>query len=299
MQKIIISAKVKGAGDAPRSQPKIQYQWHWRRIFVVLLVAVALVYSVVLALESAPEQQQNKPNHEHALVVSTSPILTVEPIAQAKNQNSPIENEVKSDQVNIDEGHQQVVSVLKNDALQEATKIVASKSQLDNQLAQPQLKASLASEKEQSEQEKLEPQGQRQSQPELAQAKSDTDNQPLIPVITLGGAMNTEYVSRALLTKRVEKHEPINLLSQTITLAQFDEDLFFFTDVKNLNEQTIFHRWFYKDQQVAEISLAIYSNQYRTFSSKRILAQHTGPWRVELVNQNNEILAKKEFNIAN
>ncbi len=60
-------------------------------------------------------------------------------------------------------------------------------------------------------------------------------------------------------------------------------------------ETTIHHVWYWNDQKMADVPLAIRSPRFRTHSSKRILPHWTGPWRVEVVSSDGEMLEMTEF----
>ncbi len=62
-------------------------------------------------------------------------------------------------------------------------------------------------------------------------------------------------------------------------------------------ETTVHHIWYRGDQKMADIPLAVRSSHFRTHSSKTILPEWTGAWRVELVTDAGEVLAKADFTI--
>jgi hypothetical protein len=62
-------------------------------------------------------------------------------------------------------------------------------------------------------------------------------------------------------------------------------------------ETTIHHVWYWNDQKMADVPLTVRSRSYRTHSSKKILPQWKGSWRVELTGPDGEILDTAAFNI--
>jgi hypothetical protein len=62
-------------------------------------------------------------------------------------------------------------------------------------------------------------------------------------------------------------------------------------------ETTIHHVWYWENQQMADIALDIRSPRFRTNSSKRILSEWKGTWRVELIGPDGEILDTVAFNV--
>jgi hypothetical protein len=60
-------------------------------------------------------------------------------------------------------------------------------------------------------------------------------------------------------------------------------------------ETTIHHVWYWNAQKMADVPLTIRSPRFRTRSSKKILPHWTGPWRVEVVSSDGEVLEMTEF----
>lgn len=107
--------------------------------------------------------------------------------------------------------------------------------------------------------------------------------------------------------------------AQTISIGQFDFatqvddrepvgiDTVFATDVGNVYCYTnirgikdtadIYHVWHYKDEEKARIKLSVKSNNWRTWSSKSILENWTGGWRVMIEDADGNVLASKSFEI--
>ncbi len=60
-------------------------------------------------------------------------------------------------------------------------------------------------------------------------------------------------------------------------------------------ETTIHHVWYWNAEKMADVPLTIRSPRFRTYSSKKILPHWTGPWRVEVVSSDGELLEMTEF----
>lgn len=90
-------------------------------------------------------------------------------------------------------------------------------------------------------------------------------------------------IERGVLTTAVENREPVDDLGAIVVDDTSNvQQVFFFTQVKQLNGKKITHRWFYKDREIAAVTLNIGSNNWRTYSSKRLRPQWFGEWRVEV-----------------
>jgi len=59
----------------------------------------------------------------------------------------------------------------------------------------------------------------------------------------------------------------------------------------------IAHVWFHGNDKLAEVSLDIQTGNWRTWSSKRIIPQWTGHWRVEVLDESGLLVGKKAFEV--
>ena len=101
-----------------------------------------------------------------------------------------------------------------------------------------------------------------------------------------------ENISQAVFAKSVENRTPIEIVTEA------DDSLgkiYFFTNIRDLTGDTIIHRWIYKDKVKAEISFNIKGKRWRVWSSKNLWHTGTGQWKVEVINQQNELLLTKIF----
>lgn len=74
--------------------------------------------------------------------------------------------------------------------------------------------------------------------------------------------------------------------------------LYYFTEVQGATGPThITHVWYYKAQKVAEVPLPVEAHRWRTWSQKQIPRDWVGPWKVEAVGPEGEILASETFDI--
>ncbi|HHH36686.1 MAG TPA: DUF2914 domain-containing protein [Gammaproteobacteria bacterium] len=109
----------------------------------------------------------------------------------------------------------------------------------------------------------------------------------LLPVPALAAE-----VSRAQFTTAVENREPVDEISRLdINHAR----IYFFTEIRNGQGETVSHRWLYRDKVMAEVSFRIQGPRWRVWSSKNLLPFWTGTWTVQVVDGNGVVLAKKRF----
>jgi hypothetical protein len=64
-------------------------------------------------------------------------------------------------------------------------------------------------------------------------------------------------------------------------------------------EQTLIsHVWYYNDTQMAIVDLAVNASPWRTWSSKRIVKDWTGTWRVDVVSASGKIICSEKFVVS-
>ena len=99
-------------------------------------------------------------------------------------------------------------------------------------------------------------------------------------------------VALAQFTTAIENREPID----QITFVGNDvEKVFFYTDLRDLDGQTISHRWLHNGTVVANVPFEVRGPRWRVWSSKRMLPDLIGDWTVEIVTQEGEVIASETF----
>jgi len=58
---------------------------------------------------------------------------------------------------------------------------------------------------------------------------------------------------------------------------------------------TIVHSWYHQDTRVARVELAVKSARWRTYSSKRMMPEWRGQWRVDVTTLDGSTVASKRF----
>jgi len=100
-------------------------------------------------------------------------------------------------------------------------------------------------------------------------------------------------ISEAEFAKKIIDRVPINIV------REFDNSLgkiYFFTNIRNLQDTSITHRWIYNNKVMADVVFDIKGPRWRVWSSKNLWHTWTGKWIVEVLTSENEVLYKKEFN---
>ena len=104
---------------------------------------------------------------------------------------------------------------------------------------------------------------------------------------------STIQVVRAVLAAGVQNREPVGVLEDVVPKSM--RRVYFFTQIKGAKGQTLIHRWRYGNRIMAEIRLPIRSDNFRTWSSKRMSPAWAGRWWVEVVDEQGQVLARKGF----
>ena len=99
----------------------------------------------------------------------------------------------------------------------------------------------------------------------------------------------------AQFTTAIEDREPID----QVTFVQTDiKKIYFFTDLRGLEGQTVLHRWIFADKAVAEVPFEVRGPRWRVWSSKELLPEWLGDWTVEIVNGDGEVMAAETFSYS-
>lgn len=107
------------------------------------------------------------------------------------------------------------------------------------------------------------------------------------------GAAIAGDVPRAQFTSAIDSREPVDEL-EGAAAADLSR-LYFFTELRDLEGQTVTHRWTYDGDTMAEVSFTPEGARWRVWSSKELLPQWTGTWTVEVVDAAGNVLSAKSI----
>ena len=94
-------------------------------------------------------------------------------------------------------------------------------------------------------------------------------------------ALAAGEVSRATFTSSVVDREPID---QKSAFDNSVSTIYFFTELSNLNGQTVTHVWSYNGVEMAKVELPVHSNRWRAWSSKNLIPMWIGKWTVSVLD---------------
>lgn len=102
-------------------------------------------------------------------------------------------------------------------------------------------------------------------------------------------------VSRAQFTSAVLDREPTDDLA---AIAPGADKVYFFTELRNMDGTTIVHRWSLNGEVMAEVSFNVRASRWRVYSSKTLLPEWRGEWKVEIVDEAGKVLETKTAGYA-
>lgn len=113
-----------------------------------------------------------------------------------------------------------------------------------------------------------------------------------IPALVMAASLE---LRDAAVAKAVEDRAPVG------TSSNFDSSvgrLYAFTRIVGADGDTkIYHKWYHGDVLVADVPLTVRSGDWRTWSSKNVVPDWTGDWRVVVVSEDGSVLGTVKFNV--
>jgi hypothetical protein len=102
-------------------------------------------------------------------------------------------------------------------------------------------------------------------------------------------------VAQGVITTKVDHRAPVDTVK---TYSATAGRLFCFTRITGATEDTtITQVWYRNGKEMARVVLPVRSSDWRTWSSKRILPQWTGNWKVEVLDADGNLLATIPFTL--
>ncbi len=108
----------------------------------------------------------------------------------------------------------------------------------------------------------------------------------------------SDHLIRAQLSTGLEEKEPIDEIPNVLRM---DSDglirIYLFTEIQGMKGQLHFHDWYLEDERVARVEIRPSVDSMRASSAKYIDRHMLGDWRVEVVTEEGELLAKGAFSV--
>ena len=104
------------------------------------------------------------------------------------------------------------------------------------------------------------------------------------------------HLKKAVMCERLKGSEPIN---PTIVFPGSTERAFCFNVFDPvLKATTIYHNWYYKDKIISRFKRSLQPPRWETYSSHKIGSKVKGPWRVEITEDNGNIISVLRFGVS-
>lgn len=114
----------------------------------------------------------------------------------------------------------------------------------------------------------------------------------LLCVLLPAAALALE-VAEGVITSGIQERQPIDQLNQ---VAASSGTVYCFTRVTGAaGETSIAHVWLKGDREMARVELPVRSDNWRTWSSKRLISDWSGDWRVVVMDAQGTELASLPF----
>lgn len=120
----------------------------------------------------------------------------------------------------------------------------------------------------------------------------------MIFLVALSGLMMSGVVlaegsvARAIVTTAVSEREPVNDLDQVMA---GNDKVIFFTELRGMEGQAVKHRWSHGDESLAEVEFNVGGPRWRVWSSKNLLPEWSGEWKVEVIDGEGNVVSEKLF----
>jgi Protein of unknown function (DUF2914) len=102
-------------------------------------------------------------------------------------------------------------------------------------------------------------------------------------------------ISEGVVTTGISDRAPVD---QVTTQSHDVGQLYCFTHVVGAPaDSSITHVWYWGDKEMARVELPVRSNNWRTWSSKRLLPEWTGAWHVDVLDAEGNKLTTISFTI--
>jgi hypothetical protein len=114
----------------------------------------------------------------------------------------------------------------------------------------------------------------------------------LIFTLLLATPGHAGEVSRAQFTSAIIEREPVDQLT---TLSTSKTQVYYFSELLNLQGHTVTHQWIYNYKVLFEKPFAVGSTRWRVWSNKTLRPGWSGTWTVNTVDEDGTILLSQSF----
>ncbi|MFP3873698.1 MAG: DUF2914 domain-containing protein [Thiohalophilus sp.] len=131
-----------------------------------------------------------------------------------------------------------------------------------------------------------------QTMPATAAAEQEEDTGEAQDAAREQSGFSSGSVMRSAFTTRVEDREPVDDVER---LENDTREVYYFTELRDMEDQTVLHRWEYQGEVMAEVEFNVKGPRWRVWSKKRIMSDWTGEWTVSVINAAGEVVSTDSF----
>ena len=130
----------------------------------------------------------------------------------------------------------------------------------------------------------------------IKKANNDTLNELIVANNKDDNQINTLQLNEIMICRGIYKRNPIK---PGYNFFNNVDSLFCYTKISNSGpKQEIRHVWSYNNKEISSVVYNIKTSyNYRSWSKKTIYAKQIGDWRVDIVDQNGNVLGSRDFNV--
>jgi len=96
-------------------------------------------------------------------------------------------------------------------------------------------------------------------------------------------------VARSIFTTTIDNREPVDKLKQVPN----KNNVFYFTELRDMSGQTAKHRWEFKGKVIAEVDFNVRGPRWRVWSKKTFQPGWAGEWKVSVINGAGEVISEE------
>ncbi len=117
----------------------------------------------------------------------------------------------------------------------------------------------------------------------------------LLPVFLTAQETSTAKVTEMTICSAVEDRVPVGA---DTSFTNDVERVFCYTKISGAaSDSSITHVWYHGEKEMTRQKLSVKADNWRTWSSKRIVDSWTGTWRVDVLSASGSVLESKAFTV--
>jgi len=124
---------------------------------------------------------------------------------------------------------------------------------------------------------------------------TDSQSAPAMDDTTEQAGFSRGSVVRSIFTSAIQDREPIDKLNNT---ASDTDQVFYFTELRDMSGQTATHRWEHDGKVIAEVKFDVRGPRWRVWSSKSFIPSTAGDWKVSVVNGAGETISEELISLS-